>query len=210
MRIFSYKIEHDLGLAPNPFGGFCTLAVCKPQIRKNKNLKLGDWVVGTGSNKLGKLHKLIFAMKVEEKLTFEEYWDDPRFLYKRPVINGSLVQMYGDNIYHRDAKTNVWVQEDSAHSLESGRENAKHKSTDLGGRFVLVSQHFYYFGKKAIQIPKELLEVCSNGRNSKIDAIPVGIRSQFVAWIESAASKGIHGDPIGWDSHQEILPGLGL
>ena len=26
MKNFSYKIEHDFGLAPNPFGGYCTLA----------------------------------------------------------------------------------------------------------------------------------------------------------------------------------------
>lgn len=36
MRNFSYKIEHDFGLAPNPFGGYCTLAVCKSSIRSNK------------------------------------------------------------------------------------------------------------------------------------------------------------------------------
>jgi hypothetical protein len=99
MTYFSYKIEHDYGLAPNPFGGYCTLAVCKPTIRNNRNLEIGDWIIGTGSAKLHKLHHLIFAMRLEEKITMEEYWSDPRFQYKKPVINGSLVQMYGDNFY---------------------------------------------------------------------------------------------------------------
>ena len=115
MSYYSYKVEHDLGLAPNPFGEFCTIAVCKPKIRNNKNLRYGDWIIGTGSKKLNRLHHLIYLMQVEEKITFEQYWDDPRFQYKKPVLNGSLAQMYGDNIYHRDRKANQWVQENSAH-----------------------------------------------------------------------------------------------
>ena len=29
MHCFRYKLNHDYGLAPNPFGGVMTLAVCK-------------------------------------------------------------------------------------------------------------------------------------------------------------------------------------
>lgn len=93
MRNFSYKIEHDFGLAPNPFGGYCTLAVCKSSIRSNKGLEVGSWIIGTGSKKLKNANKLIYAMQVGEKLTFNEYWNDPRFQYKKPIINGTLVQM---------------------------------------------------------------------------------------------------------------------
>jgi hypothetical protein len=52
MIIYTYRLDHDLGLAPNPFGKFCTLTVCKPKIRNSKKLKLGDWVIGTGSKAL--------------------------------------------------------------------------------------------------------------------------------------------------------------
>ena len=55
MKIYSYKIDHDFGLAPNPFGQYCTVAVCKPDIRKSKNLKIGDWIIGTGSKSLSKV-----------------------------------------------------------------------------------------------------------------------------------------------------------
>lgn len=27
--LFSYIVDHDLGFAPNPFGGYCTLVRCK-------------------------------------------------------------------------------------------------------------------------------------------------------------------------------------
>ena len=66
MNFFSYKLEHDFGLAPNPFGGYCTLAVCKSDIRKNKRLNIGDWIIGIGSQKLKKLNHLIYTMQVSE------------------------------------------------------------------------------------------------------------------------------------------------
>lgn len=201
MSYFSYKIEHDFGLAPNPFGEYCTLAVCKPTIRNNKNLQIGDWIIGTGSVKLNKLHCLIFAMQVEEKITMEDYWNDPRFQYKKPVINGSLVQMYGDNIYYKDAKTRKWKQANDAHSLAGGRTNKDHLEVDTGGKYVLISTTFFYFGDKAIQIPKRFLEVCSEGRNMKGPSIPVAIADNFISWIKKKYALGIHGDPIDWKRH---------
>lgn len=100
MNCFRYKIEHDFGFAPNPFHGTLSLATCKGDIRKNKNLQLGDWIVGLGSKSMGNLHHIVFAMKVEEKLTFDQYWNDARFLCKKPNLNGSLIEIYGDNVYH--------------------------------------------------------------------------------------------------------------
>ena len=153
MAYYSYKIEHDFGLAPNPFWGYCTLAVCKSKIRRNVNLKIGDWVIGTGSVKLKKLHHLIFLMQVEEKISINDYWNDSRFDIKKPIINGSLVQMYGDNIYHQDKTSKEWIQEDSAHSLDEGLQNKGHVTRDTGGKFVLISKKFYYFGDTCPKIP---------------------------------------------------------
>ncbi|SFW11732.1 Nmad2 family putative nucleotide modification protein [Chitinophaga sancti] len=201
MAYFSYKIEHDFGLAPNPFGSYCTLAVCKPSIRNNKNLQLGDWIIGTGSVKLKKLHHLIFAMQVEEKIEMEKYWDDPRFQYKKPVINGSLVQMYGDNFYYRDPTTKKWNQINGAHSLEGGRINKEHLKVDTGGRYVLISKTFFYFGDKAIQIPKRFWPVCSEGRNMKGPSIPKNLADKFIEWVKEKHTIGIHGDPINWKQY---------
>jgi hypothetical protein len=202
MAYFSYEIEHDFGLAPNPFGGYCTLAVCKPTIRNNKKLKIGDWIIGTGSKKLGRLHQLIFAMQVEEKVTLNDYWDDPRFQYKKPVINGSLVQMYGDNFYHKDLENGEWIQENSAHSLADGSTNDGHLKTDTNGKYVLISQTFYYFGDGSVQIPDEYLSVCSEGRNMKGPAISIETGDQFVSWLQDKFNIGIHGDPINWREHK--------
>lgn len=198
MNLFSYKIEHDYGLAPNPFGQYCTLAICKPTIRKNKNLNIGDWVIGTGSAKLNNLFHLVFAMKLEEKLTFENYWSDPRFQYKKPIQNGSMVKIFGDNIYSYNSETKSWSQENSAHSLSKNSPNLKHLKTDLSGKYVLISKEFYYFGDSCFLLPKIYRGICNDGRNMKSNSISKEIGNNFIEWLESNYKKGLHGDPINW------------
>lgn len=83
MNCFRYKLEHDYGFAPNPFHGTMSLATCKSGIRKNKNLRIGDWIIGLGSKAMGNIHHLVYAMKLEEKITFDQYWIDPRFQCKK-------------------------------------------------------------------------------------------------------------------------------
>ncbi len=202
MNNFSYKIEHDFGLAPNPFGGYCTLAVCKSGIRSNKNLQVGSWIFGTGSQKLKNLNKLIYAMQVEEKLTFNQYWNDPRFQYKKPIINGTLVQMYGDNFYHQD-DNNTWIQENSAHSLGNEKPNVNHTKRDVSGEFVLVSTNFFYFGDNAIDVPKKFIkDIFCNGRGMRGPSISIESVGKFVTWLSENYEKGIlHGDPVSWSSH---------
>ena len=75
-RLYSYIVANDTGFAPNPFHGYCTLATCKPRIRKTA--RVGDWIVGTGSKRNGKAGYAVYAMRVTEIMTFDEYWSDPR------------------------------------------------------------------------------------------------------------------------------------
>lgn len=206
MFLYSYLIEHDLGLAPNPFGRYCTLAVCKPEIRKSKKLAIGDWVIGTGSKALeyttGRklIDKLIYAMKITEKMTLEQYWNDPRFQYKKPVMNGSLVTMYGDNFYHRD-ENGDWIQEDSAHCKLDGTCHQEHLEKDTGGNNVLISEHFYYFGNQAPTIPDHLSEVChtTQGQKKVTDQLAI----DTVNWIEQNFEHGINGDPLNWITYNQ-------
>lgn len=207
MALYSYLIEHDLGLAPNPFGEHCTLAVCKPEIRKSKKLLLGDWVIGTASKALQestgrKLKgKLIYGMKVTEKITLEEYWRDRRFQYKKPVMNGSLLVMFGDNFYHKgvDGK---WVQEDSAHSFLNGACNPNHLKKDIGGLNVLISTCFYYFGDQAPTIPPHLVGVCHSTQGQK--RVTGELADNFVNWLVSSFHTGIHGDPLNWSEYNQL------
>jgi len=78
MKLYSYIVARDFGFAPNPFYGCCTLATCKPRIRKSASI--GDWVVGTGAKtKYNLAEHIIYAMKVDEVMDFDSYWKDPRF-----------------------------------------------------------------------------------------------------------------------------------
>lgn len=201
MGYYSYLVEHDFGLAPNPFGKYCTLAVCKPKIRKSSKLQIGDWVIGTGSKALEEIskkklrHHLIYTMQVSEIILMTEYWSDPRFAYKKPVINGPLAVMYGDNFYHKDSSGN-WIQEDSAHSLYDGKINEEHLKTDTSGKNVLVAELFYYFGDKAPLIPQQLQDICHTTLGEKKLSVEKG--EQFIDWVKSSFSSGISGDPINW------------
>ncbi|HAT2715113.1 TPA: hypothetical protein I8303_003898, partial [Aeromonas hydrophila] len=78
-RVHSYVVRYDSGFAPNPFYEYCTLATCKPNIRKGADI--GDWVVGSGSNdrSVRRGGYLVYAMQVTETMTFDEYGADPRF-----------------------------------------------------------------------------------------------------------------------------------
>lgn len=203
MNCFRYKLEHDYGFAPNPFHGTLSLATCKSEIRKNKNLQIGDWVIGLGSVAMGNLNHLIFAMKVEEKITFDEYWEDSRFQCKKPVLKGSLLQMYGDNVYHTDKTTGEVIQENCAHSLEDGSVNTEHHRRDVDGQYVLLSKTFYYFGDKAPLIPPEFDYIYNVARSLKFWDL-YGEEEKikaFIEWISSNYELGIHGDPCNWKEY---------
>lgn len=207
MTVYSYLVEHDLGLAPNPFGKYCTLAVCKPEIRKSKKLAIGNWVIGTGSKALevttGKklIGKLIYAMAVEEKINLEDYWNDERFQYKKPIMNGTLVTMFGDNFYHKDEE-GKWIQEDSAHCMLDGTCNPEHFKKDIRGENVLISQHFFYFGNNAPLIPKHLIKVCHSTQGQK--KLTKELSTEFIDWIHNNFQTGIHGDPLNWSEYNQL------
>lgn len=195
MSLFSYVITRDYGFAPNPFGGYCTLATCKPRIRKVA--KVGDWVIGTGSNsKKGNMgNRLIYTMKVEEIITFANYWNDSRFQDKKPVMNGSKRQKYGDNIYYFDETENKFIQVNSHHSLVNGDTNEINYKRDLSGKNVLISKYFWYFGENAPSIPNELVNrIVKDGIGYK-KVEDDNLINIFVAWLSNNFETGYNGMP---------------
>jgi hypothetical protein len=138
MKLYSYVVEHDTGRAPNPYFGVCTLCRCKYRSSpgKPKNVvelaKKGDWIVGTGgaNRRRSAGHgKLVYAMRVDEKLTRKKYYADPRFAKKRVEKSPQ-----GDN-------------EPPGGSFEACEQ------------FALISRRFYYFGASAIDIPRRFLKL---------------------------------------------------
>jgi Nucleotide modification associated domain 2 len=134
----------------------CTLATCKPKIRKTA--QVDDWIVGMGGAKLKAVGRCIYAMQVTDTRTFDAYWDDPVFHCKRPVRNGTRKTIMGDNIYHRLTGAVAWTQEDSHHSQVDGSPEPSNINNDTQTNRVLISRNFYYFGSSAPLIPHQVLD----------------------------------------------------
>ena len=189
-RLFTYTIPIDDGAAPNPFHGMCSLAICKPGIRRVA--RPDDWVAGLGSKKApsGDLsNRLVYAMRVEEVLSLEDYdkLASLRWPHRVPDINSTALQeRLGDCIY--DFANGTPTQRQGVH----GTSNV---FTDLSGRNVLLSRDFYYFGSRAILLPEYLLAIChqTQGHRSTSNA---PYFQQFIDWIRSVVPQS--GQLYGW------------
>lgn len=179
--LFSYVVQTDAGFAPNPFFGVCTLACCKPAIRRAignrllrqsgwtdiRELRRDDpgyvrsqniWVVGVAGSSLQDRtgRSVVYAMQVTDVLDFESYFDEhPE---KRPVRTGLVTsddpRWHGDAIYTGNDPATARQLAPSAHS-DGDNEHQGNKEHDLNGRYVLLSDHFLYFGKDAPYVPLE-------------------------------------------------------
>ncbi len=190
MKLYSYVIPRDYGFAPNPFQGYCTLATCKPVIRRVAQIK--DWIAAFGPRHHFTEGRLVSLMQVSETLTFDEYWNDSRFKSRRPVFNKSTTHKYGDNIYHH--VNGEWVQEPSHHSFRDGM-NSINMNRDTQTDRVLIAEEFYYFGEDAILLPTEYQPLVWHGRNHGVNYDSALIES-FVSYMRVQYSSGIHGLPF--------------
>jgi hypothetical protein len=182
-RLFTYCIPYDDGAAPNPYWGVCTLVICKPRIRKAANL--GDWIVGTGAIKspIGDVSgQVVYAMKVTQKMSLEEYdiYTKSRLPNKIPDWrNKDKRKRLGDSIY--DFSKGLPIQRRSVH-------NEYNITTDLSGRYALLSDHFYYFGNKPIPLPLELRDIVKQGQGHRSNQNAPYFDS-FVEWLEGLGYK---------------------
>ncbi|NHJ06197.1 MAG: hypothetical protein EAX90_15320 [Candidatus Heimdallarchaeota archaeon] len=192
MKIYSYVLRNDQGFAPNPFWDYCTLALDQPLIRQVA--QIGDWIVGLKEN-LGNSIKLslLFAMKITEKLTFEEYWNDPRFQLKKPDFSiDEQIFRVGDNIYSSlNEDTEQLYSLHSNEFFENDEEWLHQKKQDLQGKFVLIADKnsFHYFGRKTEKIPsEELIDILYCDIGHKCIADPI-VPEQFIDFIDNLRDR---------------------
>ena len=195
--LYSYIVARDHGFAPNPFYGFCTLATCKPDIRRKANV--GDWVVGTGSKVKGRAGHIVFAMRVTEALSFTAYWDDPRFRSKQPDLRGSWKKAFGDNIYFRDEHTSEWRQLDSHHTNEHGIQDLENTRTDTSADRMLISDDFVYWGGTGPKIPPFHGEDICHSTQKLRCKFPEHVVQSFIDWIRGLKDRGYCGPPLEWN-----------
>ncbi len=151
-RLFSYKMTTDNGSAPNPYGPICTLAICKPFIRNVA--QIGDWIAGIAGAKLGeKRNRLIYTMEVTEKLEWIDYDDRCRSRLSIKIPNNSSKEgKAGDCIYE-------YMAGEGKTRMRPGVHGEGDRIRDLSGRYVLLSNNFYYFGSLAEVLPDNLKEI---------------------------------------------------
>jgi hypothetical protein len=166
--LYCYVVDHDLGYAPNPVGGLCTLAYCKFSQSGRRNLvemtAVGDWVVGTG----GKSHesaghgRMIYAMQVTLKIPLDRYVTSPQFL---------------------------------------GRADRFASAPHSGGRFALISNKFWYFGRNAIDVSLIPARHLPHRFEKRGPGYRADFSTQFIAdfetWIQASYRPGIYGEPCG-------------
>ncbi|HEX8830700.1 MAG TPA: hypothetical protein VF705_06005 [Longimicrobium sp.] len=193
MQLYSYVVRVDSGFAPNPFGGYCTLAACTPN-HQGARLEPGDWLMGNSDKAHGQ--RLIYAMRVSDVLEFDDYFRDSRFEAKRPRRNGDWQNRCGDNIYHLGADGR-YKQEFTFHHDEPER-----LETDTRYPRVFISDHFFYFGENAPDIPAEFGALIRDRQGCRKNFPPDLVRD-FVGWLESTHTPGMHGLP------RDATPGHG-
>ena len=172
-KLFSYVVDHDYGFAPNPYHGYCTLAHCKfSKNGRRRNMvelaELGDWIVGTGGADLSKSS------------------GHGTIVYAMQVdLKLSLRDYFTDARFTKKKRSTKYRYGDNL---------KKHVSEP---RFVLIAEHFYYFGSNAVAIPEQfkngvhLLEKRGRGFKSNF---PQSFIRKFEKWIETLPC-GVQGEP---------------
>ena len=200
MRLFSYKMTHDTGFAPNPFGCTLTLATCKPKIRLHKDK--GDWIAGFTSkgltgDKVGS-ERLIYLMRVAEKLLIRDYFSGPRFQDKIPDMCAKGPQAKaGDNIY-RPLRPGAVVKADFEQLPNANHRGKAHQKRDVSGQYVLIADEFYYFGGSALEVPDDYRPTVPEGQSGHGRKTPPSQAQRFIDYVRGEYQPGHHGAPHRW------------
>jgi len=197
VRLFSYVVRWDTGAAPNPFGGVCTLAICKPGIRRSAGV--GDWIVGFASNSTSLERagdRVVFAMKVTGKLPWPAYdaLCRSRLALKIPDVSADDPRrVRGDCQY--DFGRPEPVQRPGQHGPAS-------MATDLSAP-VLLSDRFRYYGRKARLVPSALGALAPHGRGFRSHAND-SLVDRFMSWFERISDSWNVplGVPIEWSEDE--------
>lgn len=207
-RLYSYLMTHDSGFAPNPFFGTLTLATCMTDIRRTK--AVGQWVAGFAGNALVRKcdalgvsipHQgLIYLMRIDQILTLDEYFHASRFQQKKPIPLGSnnIKLERGDNIYFYDDRGNY-------QQLANDNHDEGELNKDTKGRNVLISDHFYYFGRNC-PVPETSwrnMGVCIPDRYNRYgsESSQVALEKMSTFLRAQQYKLGVHGNPCIWDDN---------
>jgi hypothetical protein len=178
MKLSAYIITVDCGFAPNPFGRYCTLACCKPTIRRLA--EKGDIIIACTSSRAARPGYLVYAMRVKEVIPYQKYWRDSRFAARKPSKR-TAISRRGDNIWHKDRAGNWQVCPGACH-------DESHRERDTGGVNSLIGTEFFYFGRSAIRIPSQFADMLAQTQGHKNTRDREKI-DRFWDWVSKVSPK---------------------
>ena len=136
--IHRYVVTHDHGYAPCVDNDLLSLCICKPAVRRVA--KVGDWLIGFTSKDISEslsvnIHSVAYIAEVTKKISMQEYFLDKDYRKDKiyEVVYGQIIHLGGKN-----------------HNTEDLQKK------DKDGIYYLISDRFWYFGKKPITLPPEL------------------------------------------------------
>ena len=192
-KLFTYKVMHDGGSAPNPYSELCTLAICKPAIRRVA--RVGDVIVGFGCKSNGDdEHRIVYCMIIDEVLTWDAY------------ISACKMGKYKNRIptSPNDPGDCIWSSTIQAHDpldSHSGHDKDDFNNDVKSGENVLIGKKYWYFGNGANQyicINEELPLV---GRGHRSTSNDLARREAFEMFFTKALvdrnilAPGKYGEP---------------
>lgn len=188
MKLLKYVMTSDAGLAPNPYFGICSLALCTPN-HMNARISIDDWIVGHSCKATG--NKLIYAMRVTRVLTMPEYFAE--FPKKRPNPDGDVIEKCGDNLY--DNSSGKWRRLPSACHNEVGAfVKDQNKPVFLSGG----EESFWYFGGIDDPVtrgfPDHFPELIKD-RQGISYVYDEAVIDRFVSWLKGYGRRGLIGSP---------------
>jgi hypothetical protein len=186
-RLFTYKVAHDGGSAPNPYHGVCTLGICKPAIRRVA--RAGDVVVGFAC--APQESRIIYCMVVDHVLPWEAY------IKACNAPSGQQLDGISPDGLERkvprgpdDPGDCIWpTAEQEAEvrpswSMHGGAEDFRRDVRD--GENVILSSRFWYFGggdQHTLYLAEELEDIIP-GRGHRSDA-NYSFRAPFVYFFNA-------------------------
>lgn len=183
-KLCTYIVQGDTGLAPNPYWGYCTLAVCTPN-HQGTRLRKGDYIIGFLSK--ARRYRLVHCMEVKEVANLDDYYRDPRFERKKPNLRGDWKERCGDNFYSK-ALDGTWIQHRNRFHLD-----ARLKDQDTKYARVFISKRFWYRGRTAEGVPREFFSLIG-GRGARVNH-DRELAEGLVSWVQNTYEEGIAGLP---------------
>ncbi|WP_157755115.1 hypothetical protein [Variovorax boronicumulans] len=198
MRLYTYTLRVDDGAAPNPYGGVCTLTICKPVIRRTADI--GDWVVGLGPKRAPGNHDLsnhvIYAMCVSDVLSLEDY-----DAHCRECLPSKIPDWHPDAPFEHQVGDCIYYPRGHGLAQRRGVHNKGNEKVDHDGvNALLADRVFFYFGQRAVELPKNLEAIMHNTQGHKVNANEA-LKDRFVEWALGGFGRGLHprilyGDPL--------------